>query len=349
MPDAGATGSWGRNSGAPSAEHRSTMDATDYLGAVEDLYEEAAEVPQAALCCTQTPTWKLPGLSIPQAMLERNYGCGTTVHPQDLAGVERVLYVGVGAGMEALQLAYFVRRTGGVVAVDTVDAMLRTARSLLDEAAADNDWLDPSFVELRRGDALDLPLEDGSVGLAAQNCLFNIFTREHLSKALSEMHRVLAPHGKLCLSDPVASRPIPEHLASDARLRAQCLSGALPLDDYLAALVQAGFGTIEVRGRRPYRLLDRRRYRLEEDLLLESVEVVAIKDPVPADGPCIFTGRTAIYVGEEEAFDDGKGHQLVRDVPLGVCDKTADALEALGRDDLVVTAPTWHYPGDGCC
>lgn len=321
----------------------------DYHAVVHEVYAAAATTPDPSLCCTQSPVWRLPGLTIPDAMLARNYGCGSTVHPRDLADASRILYVGVGAGMEALQLSYFARRPGAVLAIDAVDAMLDTARELLAEAARDNDWFDPSFVELRRGDALDLPVEPGSVDVAAQNCLFNIFTREHLATALGQMHRALAPGGRLVLSDPVASRPIPAHLADDPRLRAQCLSGALPIDDYLAAIVAAGFGTIEVRSRRPYRVLDRRRYRLDEDLLLESVEIVAYRDPAPDDGPCIFTGRVAIYVGEEEALDDGRGHVLVRDLPLGVCDKTAGALLALGRDDLIVTPSTWHYPGDGCC
>lgn len=113
--------------------------------------------------------------------------------------------------------------------------------------------------------------------------------------------------------------------------------------------MEAGFGTIEIRARRPYRVLDKSRYGLEEDLLLESIEAVAIKDPIPDDGPCVFTGRTVIYVGELEQFDDGKGHLISRDVPLDVCDKTARALEALGRDDLILTEPTWHYSGGGCC
>lgn len=321
----------------------------DYQQVTDALYAEAAVTPQQALCCTSAPPWKLPGLCVPKGMLERNYGCGSTVHPRDLADAQRVLYVGVGAGMEALQMAYFVRRPGGVVAIDRLDAMLDTARALLDEAARENDWLDPSFVELRRGDALALPVPDASVDVAAQNCLFNIFTRAHLDVALREMYRVLRAHGRLVLSDPVATRPLPAHLADDARLRAMCLGGALPLDDYLAAIVRAGFGTVEVRARRPYRLLDARRYALDEDLLLESVEVCAIKDPIPADGPCIFTGRTAIYTGDDERFDDRKGHVLVRDVPLGVCDKTAAALAALGRDDMQLTPPTWHYAGDGCC
>ena len=44
-----------------------------------------------------------------------------------------------------------------------------------------------------------------------------------------------------------------------------------------------------------------------------------------------------------------QGHVLQRDLPLGVCDKTAAALAALGRAELIVTESTWHYPGDGCC
>ena len=62
-----------------------------------------------------------------------------------------------------------------------------------------------------------------------------------------------------------------------------------------------------------------------------------------------LTGRTAIYTGSEDAFDDGKGHVLVRDVPLPVCDKTAGALSSMSHPDLTVTASTWHYAGGGCC
>jgi SAM-dependent methyltransferase len=320
-----------------------------YLDAVHDLYREAASTPMAKLCCTTSPVWRLPDLVIPKQMLEMNYGCGTTVHPRDLGGGKRVLYVGVGGGMEALQFSYFDRRPASVIAVDSVPEMLDKARANLELAAEMNGWFDPSFVELRRGDALSLPIEDASIGVAAQNCLFNVFTREHLHQALREMHRVLEPRGALFMSDPIATRPIPEHLVADDRLRAECISGALPLEHYLAAIVEAGFGTIEVRKKVPYRVLDKERYRLDEHLLLESVEICAIKDPLQPDGPCIFTGRTATYFGKDDVFDDGKGHVLMRDLPLNVCDKTAKALAALGRDDLFLTGSTWHYDGGGCC
>lgn len=321
----------------------------DYREAVAELYTEAALQTQSALCCTTSPVWSLPGLNPPQEMLDKNYGCGSTVHPRDLSRAERVLYVGVGAGLEVLQLAYFNRRKGGVVALDTNPAMLELADALLREAEKTNTWFERDMVDLREGDALELPIETESVDLVAQNCLFNIFQAQHLERALSEVHRVLRPRGAFVSSDPVAERPIPEHLAGDPRLRAQCLSGALPLDAYLQSFVDAGFGTLEVRARRAYRVLDPRRYQLDEPLMLQSVEVAAMKDPVPEDGPCIFTGRTAIYVGEEEYFDDDKGHVLMPDVPASVCDKTASALASLNRSDLYITEPTWHYAGDGCC
>lgn len=320
-----------------------------YLNAVEDLYAEAADAPMSKLCCTTSPVWRMPGLTIPNEMLEMNYGCGTTVHPQDLGPDQTVLYVGVGGGMEALQFAYFTRRDKGVIAVDTVDAMMDKARVNLDLAATQNDWFDPSFVDIRRGNALDLPIDEGTVDVAAQNCLFNIFTRDHLLKALQEMHRVLKPHGALFMSDPITTRPMPPHLAADDRLRAECLSGAVTLDEYINTMIAAGFGTIEIRSKVPYRVLDKDRYDLDEHLLLESIEVCAIKDPIPDDGACVFTGCTATYFGKDETFDDGKGHVFLRDMPLNICDKTKNALGALGRDDLLLTESTFHYKGGGCC
>jgi hypothetical protein len=128
-----------------------------------------------------------------------------------------------------------------------------------------------------------------------------------------------------------------------------CLSGAITWERYVERLVGAGFGTLEVRARRPYRVLDPRRYGVARPVVLESVEVAALKDEVPEDGACVFTGRAALYVGEDEAFDDGAGHVLRRDQPLSVCDKTAARLEGLGRSDLFVTPSTWFYDGGGCC
>jgi len=320
-----------------------------YLEKVEDVYREAALNPEKGLCCTTTPIWQLPGLSVPNKMLEMNYGCGSTVHPRDLSNNPKVLYVGIGGGMELLQFSYFTRKPESVIGVDPVEEMLTACKENLVEAEIQNEWFKKDFIKLHKGSALQLPLENESVDIAAQNCLFNIFHEDELVQALKEIYRVLKPHGRLVLSDPISESEMPANLKNDAHLRALCLSGALPLNKYLELITSIGFGTIEVRAKRPYRILDPGHYNTNKNIFIESVEICAIKDPTPADGPCVFTGKTAIYYGSEELFDDKKGHVLLNNQPLAVCDKTAKALGGLSRKDIFISESTFFYDGGGCC
>jgi SAM-dependent methyltransferase len=320
-----------------------------YLETTKSVYKDAALTPDIGLCCTTTPIWQFPGLSIPTRMQEMNYGCGSTVHPRDLVNNPKILYVGVGGGMELLQFSYFSRQKNGVIGVDVVDEMLQACQDNFTEAEQQNDWFQKDFVQLKQGDALALPLADSSVDVAAQNCLFNIFKQDELKQALKEMYRVLKPQGRLVMSDPICEQPINDSLRNDEKLRALCLSGSIPLNDYLNMLVEVGFGTLEVRAKRPYRILDTAHYPTEENLYIESVEVCAIKDPMPEDGACIFTGKAAIYFGNDDFFDDNKGHILLQNQPLSVCDKTAAALQSLNRNDLFISPSTFHYDGGGCC
>jgi ubiquinone/menaquinone biosynthesis C-methylase UbiE len=320
-----------------------------YLDATNDLYKAAAETPDVGLCCTTNPIWQLPGLDIPIIMQEMNYGCGSTVNPSDLSNDPKILYVGVGGGMELLQFAYFNRNKGGIIGVDVLDEMLAASRKNFAVAEESNDWFKSDFVDLRKGDALDLPIEDESIDVAAQNCVFNIFKLDDLSKALKETYRVLKPGGRLVMSDPTCEQEMSAELRNDDKLRAACLSGAIPLKDYIKAITDAGFATIEVRARKAYRVLSSEHYNTDELIYIESVEVAAIKDPMPADGPCVFTGKTAIYYGKDELFDDGKGHTLLVNQPLAVCDKTAQQFADLGRKDIYISESNYHYNGGGCC
>lgn len=320
-----------------------------YLDTTHDVYKQAALTPDVGLCCTTNPIWELPGLKIPKIMQEMNYGCGSTVHARDLSNNPKMLYVGVGGGMELLQFSYFNRQKGGVIGIDVVDEMLEASAANFKIAEAENPWFSSEFVELKKGDALHLPVDDNSIDVAAQNCLFNIFKAEDLKRAIQEMYRVLTPHGKLVMSDPTCEQQMNATLRNDERLRALCLSGSLPIKDYVKALTDVGFGTIEIRARKPYRILDPKNYPTQELIYIESIEVAAIKDPMPEDGPCIFTGKAAIYYGAEDFFDDQKGHILLKNQPLAICDKTARALKALKRDDIYLSESTYHYDGGGCC
>lgn len=320
-----------------------------YLETTHNVYKEAALTPDVGLCCTTNPIWELPGLKIPKIMQEMNYGCGSTVHARDLTNNPKMLYVGVGGGMELLQFAYFNRQKSGVIGIDVVDEMLEASRKNFKEAEALNPWFKSEFVDLKKGDAMNLPVEDNSIDVAAQNCLFNIFKTDDLKKAIAEMYRILKPHGRLVMSDPTCEQPMNDELRNDERLRALCLSGSLTIADYVKALTNAGFGTIEIRARKPYRILDPKHYPTNELIYIESIEVAAIKDPMPSDGPCVFTGKAAIYYGENTYFDDNAGHILLKNQPLAVCDKTAGALASLKRNDIFISQSTYHYDGGGCC
>src|SRR5437867_3294354 len=197
----------------------------NYLQTVETVYAEAAQNPDANLCCTESPVWNLPDLRVPPIMMQMNYGCGSTVNPRDLRPNDTILYVGVGGGLEALQFAYFTRRPGGVIAVDPVAAMRDKAQANFLEAAQINPWFRPEFVRVLNGNALKLPVDSNSVSVAAQNCLFNVFMQTDLERALAEVVRVLRPGGFFATSDPITPVALPEAFRADEIARARCLAG----------------------------------------------------------------------------------------------------------------------------
>jgi ubiquinone/menaquinone biosynthesis C-methylase UbiE len=319
----------------------------NYLQTVEDVYAAAARQPDQNLCCTSSPVWRLPDLVIPPKMLAMNYGCGSTVDPRDLRKDDTILYVGVGGGLEALQFAYFTRRPGGIIAVDPVAAMRDQARQNFAEAAHLNPWFRTDFIDVRDGNALDLPVAANSVSVAAQNCLFNVFKEADLERALGEIIRILKLGGFFTTSDPITPTPLPDAFRADEIARAKCLSGCQTFDDYLAAVTSAGFGRVEVRARFPYRYLTPHEFPvLAKAAMLESIELVAFKVPPGPDGPEVFTGRTATFVGPD-ANANIDGVAFPRGVPMVVSDAAARRLAR--RGDVVLTAPTYHARGGGCC
>ncbi|MBU2494313.1 MAG: hypothetical protein KJ571_16925 [Bacteroidetes bacterium] len=70
---------------------------------------------------------------------------------------------------------------------------------------------------------------------------------------------------------------------------------------------------------------------------------------MPEVGTCIFTRKAAIYFGNKECFDDNKGHILMQNQPLAVCDKTAVAFKSLKGEDIYISESTYFYDGGGCC
>jgi len=76
-----------------------------------------------------------------------------------------------------------------------------------------------------------------------------------LKKALAEIYLVRKSSGRLVLGHTIPENQIPVALKNDYRLGALCLSGSLPLAEYLKMITDVGFDIVTIRTKRPYRIL----------------------------------------------------------------------------------------------
>jgi len=319
-----------------------------YLAETKNYYKNLAKRKEIGYKPTEQTVWWLPDLNIPESMFREGYSGGSTVYPQDLVNHPTVLYVGAGSGLELLQFAYFSRKTAGVIGIDAVEEMIVECKKNLLEAERQNKWFKSEFVDLRKGDALYLPLEDNCIDVAAQNCLFNIFKMDDLRKALNEMYRVLKPGGRMVLTDPICNDTIPEHLKEDDHLRAMCITGAIPLHEYIDLIKETGFNSISIRGRWPYKVIDPHHYDVEQAVFVESVEICAQKrkEGESSEQVQVYTGRKAVYFGPDDSFNADGVPNLPYNKPVAVSDQEAEKLEALNENNIHISPSTFFFQSD---
>jgi ubiquinone/menaquinone biosynthesis C-methylase UbiE len=103
-----------------------------------------------------------------------------------------VLEVAVGTGLNLPEYALDTRVTG----IDLSPEMLEIARRRISLSAHE--------VDLRIGDAQDLPFDDASFDAVV--CTYSLCNIPDPAVAIAEMHRVLRPGGRLVLVDHIGSR-----------------------------------------------------------------------------------------------------------------------------------------------
>ncbi|MGH9106885.1 MAG: arsenite methyltransferase [Acidimicrobiales bacterium] len=170
--------------------------------------------------------------ALPPEALAASLGCGNPLAIADLRPGERVLDLGSGGGIDVLLSARRVGPTGFAYGVDMTEEMLDLARANAAKAGATN-------VEFVKGGIEDIPLPDGAVDVVISNCVINLSVDK--PAVLAEMFRVLAPGGRLGISDIVAE----DHLSPADRAErgsyVGCIAGALSRSEYLNGLTTAGF------------------------------------------------------------------------------------------------------------
>ncbi len=225
---------------------------------------------------------------IPVAARIRSYGCGSPVFDVGIMPGNMVVDLGSGAGVECYIAARLTGSKGHVVGVDMLDHMLNKARLSL-SAVADN--LGYRNVEFKKGYLEQIPVDDQTVDIIISNCVINL--SEDKRKTFAEIFRILKPGGRICISDVVTDKPCPPSIQNDAKLRGECISGALIMPHLMAILEATGFHHI--------RIIKRYFYREVQGHYFYSVTYTAYKPPEKVKQRLVYPGPYAAVL-----MDTGK-------------------------------------------
>jgi arsenite methyltransferase len=159
-------------------------------------------------------------------------GCGNPTMLARLEPGQVVLDLGSGAGLDVLLSARRVAPGGHAYGVDMTDEMLQLANGNRDKAGVTN-------VTFLKGTIENVPLPDASVDVVISNCVINL--AEDKQAVIKEAFRVLRPGGLFAVADMVELEPLDPTIKKQLDSWAGCLSGTIPIEQYRAALVAAGF------------------------------------------------------------------------------------------------------------
>ena len=172
-------------------------------------------------------------------------GCGNPTALASLKEGERVLDLGSGGGFDAFLAVKKVGKSGKVIGVDMTPEMLDKARANAKKGKYTN-------VEFRLGEIENLPVADKSVDVIISNCVINLSPDK--KRVFEEAYRVLAPNGRLMVSDIVLLKPLPEAIQKSAEAYTSCVAGAEIKDKYLGLMRDAGFKDVKVLSEKNYPL-----------------------------------------------------------------------------------------------
>ena len=163
-------------------------------------------------------------------------GCGNPTMLAKLEPGQVVLDLGSGAGLDVLLTAKRVSPGGHAYGVDMTDEMLELANRNKERSTVTN----ATFL---KGTIENVPLPDASVDVVISNCVINL--AEDKGAVIKEAFRVLRPGGRFAVADMVELEPLDPKVKQALDAWAGCVSGTIPIDDYRAALVDAGFADAE--------------------------------------------------------------------------------------------------------
>lgn len=175
--------------------------------------------------------------ALPAEAVAASLGCGNPTAVAELHPGERVLDLGSGGGIDVLLSARRVGPSGRAYGVDMTDEMLALAKANAAKAGVTN-------VEFLKGDIESVPLPAHSVDVVISNCVINLSTDK--PAVFAEAFRLLAPGGRVGVSDVVAEDHLTPRQRAERGDYVSCVAGALSFTEYRDGLLAAGFRDVEI-------------------------------------------------------------------------------------------------------
>ena len=242
------------------------LNNMDHKKAIQNRYGAAAIERENCLC---TPVAFNPKYlkSIPDEVIEKDYGCGDPtkwVKKNDI-----VLDLGSGSGKNAFICSQIVGEKGRVIGVDQNLDMLNLANKSIDFVGAKIGYKNTKFIEasienLDKLDENNMPIiRDSSVDIILSNCVLNLVNPQSRTLLLKNIKRVLKDNGRIAISDIVSNKKVPIRLQNDPDLWSGCISGAWYEPELISNFQELGFKNLRFaeRGLKPWRVLDRIEFR----------------------------------------------------------------------------------------
>ncbi|WP_256107920.1 methyltransferase domain-containing protein, partial [Streptomyces sp. ODS05-4] len=127
--------------------------------------------------------------------------------------------------------------TGRAFGLDMTEEMLALALANQKKAGATN-------VEFLKGTIEAIPLPAATIDVVISNCVINLSTDK--AAVFAETFRVLAPGGRIGISDVVAEDSLTPAQRAERGDYVGCIAGALSFAEYRQGLEAAGFTDIEI-------------------------------------------------------------------------------------------------------
>lgn len=254
---------------------KTTVDVDELRGRVQDVYREVAEHPdrgfhfevgrELALRLGYAPEW-LDRVATRAVDSFAGVGCPFTV--AEVQPGERILDLGSGSGMDACVAAVLAGPDGTVTGVDMTEAQLEKARRATLDAGLTNVRYVKGYIE-------SPPVEAAGADLVTSNGVINLAADK--ARVFAEIFRILAPGGRMAVSDIVSERALTDEIVCDASLWAACIGGAAQQDGYLAMIEDSGLRIATVRENHEYRFVSKSATNASRDFGVKSVTLLATK------------------------------------------------------------------------